>query len=163
LMTGAQMSAGYLEDAARTDSAFVRPPGQREVFYRTGDRVRRPAESGAPLKFLGRADTQVKVRGFRIEVGEVEAALCDVARTETAVVIPWPRVATSFAGLVGFVVAKAAEPALVMRELREILPEYMMPSEVRVLSEFPLNSNGKIDRRELTRLLEESSILSNRT
>lgn len=152
LVTGPQLSAGYLDDPVRTGLAFVRPPGEADVFYRTGDRVRRPSAAGEPLVFLGRNDSQVKIRGFRVELGEVEAALRAVTKSEAAVV-PWPRAGTSFEGLVGFVLAGATEPGEIFRQLRQRLPAYMMPNDLHVLREFPLNANGKIDRGALARKL----------
>ena len=78
LMNGPQMSLGYWRDPEKTAAAFVVPPGWREVFYRTGDRVRKPVEDG-PLAHLGRTDFQIKVNGHRVELGEIEA----VARQES--------------------------------------------------------------------------------
>jgi hypothetical protein len=73
-MAGPQVTLGYWRDAEKTAAAFVVPPGSDAVHYRTGDLVRRPVD-GAPMTFQGRADTQIKVRGYRIELPEIEAVL----------------------------------------------------------------------------------------
>ncbi|WP_257825636.1 AMP-binding protein [Rhizobacter sp. J219] len=67
LMTGPQLTLGYYKDADRTAAAFVVPPGQSEVYYRTGDRVRRP-QPGQPLVYFGRIDNQIKIQGYRVEL-----------------------------------------------------------------------------------------------
>ncbi|HWA36483.1 MAG TPA: amino acid adenylation domain-containing protein [Burkholderiales bacterium] len=148
LMTGPQLSLGYYKDPQRTAAAFVTPPGRPEVFYRTGDRVRRPAE-GRPLVYLGRIDNQVKIQGYRVELGEIESVLREEAGVELAVAIGWPLNASGADGIVAFVAGHPEDT----RELRERvilrLPPYMQPSEIRVVKEWPLNANGKIDRRAL--------------
>jgi non-ribosomal peptide synthetase component F len=72
LMNGPQMSLGYWKDPPKTAAAFMVPPGKNEIYYRTGDRVRRP-QGIAPLTHLGRIDSQVKIFGHRVELGEVES------------------------------------------------------------------------------------------
>ena len=73
-MNGPQMSLGYWKDSEKTAAAFVVPPGKKDIYYRTGDRVRRPLGNG-PLTHLGRIDFQVKILGHRVELGEIEAAV----------------------------------------------------------------------------------------
>ncbi|MEW5928183.1 MAG: non-ribosomal peptide synthase/polyketide synthase, partial [Gemmatimonadota bacterium] len=148
---GAGVARGYLGGRATTAEAFVPDPfgaaGGR--LYRTGDRVRwLPA--GA-LEYLGRMDAQVKVRGFRIEPGEVEAALLEHGRVREALVA----VREDEPGekrLVAYVVAaggaEVAAPEL-REHLRGRLPEYMVPSAYVVLERLPLTANGKVDRRAL--------------
>jgi non-ribosomal peptide synthetase component F len=70
LMTGPQLSLGYLDDPEKTAGAFVTPPGREQVFYRTGDRVRR-SDGRRPLVYLGRVDSQIKIQGYRVELGEI--------------------------------------------------------------------------------------------
>ncbi|MBE3049611.1 AMP-binding protein, partial [Candidatus Bathyarchaeota archaeon] len=74
LMAGPQMSPGYWQDQEKTRKAFLIPPGKARVFYRTGDRVRRPIGDG-PTVYLGRMDQQIKIHGHRVELGEIEAVL----------------------------------------------------------------------------------------
>lgn len=155
LLTGAQVTPGYWQDAERTAKAFVVPPGETEVFYRTGDRVRWP--DGGPLLYLGRVDNQVKIQGYRVELGEIEAVLRDVGRTEVAIALGWPLSASGADGVVGFVQAPSGASAEAREQLgRELveaskarLPSYMQPSRVLLVDEWPLNANGKVDRNAL--------------
>ena len=89
LLAGPQVAPGYWEDPEKTAAAFVVPADREEIHYRTGDRVRRPADSGEPLSFLGRVDHQIKVLGHRVELGEVEAALREESGVDAAAV-GWP-------------------------------------------------------------------------
>jgi amino acid adenylation domain-containing protein len=157
LMTGPQVSLGYYRDPARTAAAFVRPPGASEVYYRTGDRVRRVAP-GQPMVYLGRMDHQIKVQGYRVELGEIEAALRQEAGVETAVAIGWPRTASGADGIVGFVGADDLDVEALRKRVMARLPPYMHPSHIRLIKTWPLNSNGKIDRGALRELLEGEAV-----
>ncbi|TDD79374.1 amino acid adenylation domain-containing protein [Actinomadura darangshiensis] len=141
-LAGDGLARGYLGDPARTAERFVAnpfgPPGSR--LYRTGDRVRRRPDGG--LDFLGRADAQLKIRGFRIEPGEVEAVLAARPGVRRAAV------AAHGTRLVGYVVGDIDAAAL-HDSLRALLPGYLVPAELVVLDELPLNPNGKVDRRAL--------------
>jgi amino acid adenylation domain-containing protein/non-ribosomal peptide synthase protein (TIGR01720 family) len=148
---GAQVALGYLGRPSLSASRFVADPfgSPGDRLYRTGDRVRR-REDGA-LEFLGRVDDQVKVRGFRVEPGEVEAALAALPEVAQAAVVA----RTDGPGgtyLAGYVVAGAGQ-VVDGRELRErlarSLPDHMVPAVVTVLPELPLSPSGKTDRRAL--------------
>ncbi|MBE1535922.1 non-ribosomal peptide synthetase [Actinomadura algeriensis] len=145
-LAGDGLARGYLGDPARTAERFVAnpfgPPGSR--LYRTGDRMRRRADGR--LEFLGRADDQVQIRGFRIEPGEVEAALAARPGVRRAAV------AAHGSRLVGYVTGDFAAdtgPDAILDGLRDVLPDYLVPADLVVLDELPLNPNGKIDRRAL--------------
>ncbi|GAB7036515.1 MULTISPECIES: non-ribosomal peptide synthetase [Catenuloplanes] len=144
-LAGAQLADGYLGRAALTAERFVADPFTRgERLYRTGDLARwRP--DGA-LDFLGRTDHQVKVRGLRIEPGEVEAALTALPGIAAAVVVAH---GDRLAGYVTPAAGAHPEPAAVRAALAGTLPEYLVPSTLTVLAEFPLTGSGKIDRRAL--------------
>lgn len=148
LMTGPQLTPGYYRDPGRTAAAFVTPPGHGEVYYRTGDRVRRP-RPGQPLVYLGRVDNQIKIQGYRVELGEIEAILRQEAGVEVAVAIGWPVTASGADGIVGFLGTEAADTEAIRRRVISRLPPYMHPSEIRLVGEWPLNANGKIDRKAL--------------
>ncbi|MEU9119076.1 amino acid adenylation domain-containing protein [Streptomyces sp. NPDC048506] len=150
---GAGVSRGYLGRPVETACSFLPDPFSGEWgarMFRTGDRVRWSAEGR--LEFLGRRDNQVKVRGHRIELGAVEAALRACHGVRDAAVVADTRGATQ---LVAFVTAeRGLDLAAVRRELGEQLPEPMVPAVLRRLDAFPVNANGKVDRAELGRLAE---------
>jgi amino acid adenylation domain-containing protein len=160
LLTGGDgLAAGYLGRPALTAERFVpRPfeapePGAR--LYRTGDLVRwRP---GGLLEFLGRYDSQVKLRGFRIETGEVEQAL--IAHPAVAEALVTVRGSGEDKALVGYLVLEPGGPegsgsaapgsAELRDHLAERLPDHMVPSAFVLLEAFPLDPNGKVDRKAL--------------
>ncbi len=158
LMTGPQLSLGYYKDAEKTAAAFVTPPGQSRLWYRTGDRVRRHPTAG--LVYLGRVDNQIKIQGYRVELGEIEAVMREVSGADVAIAIGFPRNAGGADGIVGFVgtglnVKGTPEEADAIRQKSNTrLPSYMQPREIRFVSEFPLNANGKVDRKALLAMLE---------
>jgi len=149
---GVQVARGYLGKPALSAEKFVPDsfgpaPGGR--LYRTGDRVRRTARGD--LEFLGRTDFQVKIRGHRIETGEVEAALRAHPAVREALVVAREDVPGD-PRLVAYVVAEAgaAPDARALRDaLRERLPESMVPSAFVPLERFPASSTGKVDRAAL--------------
>ncbi|MCY1015548.1 non-ribosomal peptide synthetase [Pyxidicoccus sp. MSG2] len=153
---GVGLARGYLGRPDLTaerfvSDAFSAEPGAR--LYRTGDRVR--ALPDGRLEFLGRFDSQVKVRGVRIELGEVEAVLSQLAGVRQAVVVPRED-APGDRRLVAYVVPdggpvdEAALSAEHLRaRLRERLPEPMVPSAFVVLEALPLTAHGKLDRAAL--------------
>ncbi len=154
LMAGPQVSAGYWNDAERTDASFVVPVGHTCLHYRTGDRVRRP-HPGEPLRYLGRLDDQIKVQGHRVELGEVEAAVRDVSGAADVVAVGWPVTASGFGGIVAFIAGVGVDVAAVRSGVAERLPRYMLPRQIRLLPALPRNANGKRDRRALALMLDE--------
>ncbi|MER7789175.1 amino acid adenylation domain-containing protein [Streptomyces sp. NPDC097640] len=150
-VAGVGVGRGYLGDPARTAHTFVADPfadpaaapGGR--LYRTGDRVRYLPDG--QLEFLGRRDTQIKIRGRRIELGEVEAGLRGLPGVTDAVasVVPGPG---GHPRLVGYVVGQAS-PRQVREALAAALPDHLVPSAVVALDAVPLTGNGKVDRKAL--------------
>jgi amino acid adenylation domain-containing protein/non-ribosomal peptide synthase protein (TIGR01720 family) len=150
---GAGVGRGYLHRPALTAERFVpdpfaRAPGAR--LYRTGDRARWRADG--TLDFLGRVDFQVKLRGFRVELGEVEAALLELPGvTQAAAIVRAPETGGE-PQLVAYIVPTRAgdtAAAAVRDALRSRLPDYMVPGTVVVLDALPMTANGKVDRHAL--------------
>ncbi|HEX8189187.1 MAG TPA: amino acid adenylation domain-containing protein [Pyrinomonadaceae bacterium] len=146
---GAGLARGYLNRAGLTAERFVPDPfggapGAR--LYRTGDLAKKSRDG--ELEYVGRSDEQVKIRGHRIEVGEVEAALAaHGAVREAAVVV---RGEDAEKRLVAYVTTRGeVSVSELKRHLKERLPGYMMPAAVVVVERMPLTENGKLDRRQL--------------
>jgi len=150
---GVALARGYLGRPERTAERFVPDPCGPEPgarLYRTGDLVRLRADG--TLEYLGRLDHQVKVRGFRVELGEIEAALGEHPEIGAAVVVARTPPPAGGARLVAYLVpagerAPAVEP--LRRFLRERLPEHALPAAYVVMPALPLSPNGKVDRRAL--------------
>ncbi|WP_070105668.1 non-ribosomal peptide synthetase [Burkholderia plantarii] len=147
---GHTLARGYLDRAAQTAERFVPDPlgapGSR--LYRTGDLCRRRADGA--IDFLGRLDQQIKLRGFRIEPGEIEAALRRQPGVAEAVVVLASE--RGVARLVGYVVGAAGttlDGAELQRSLARQLPAHMVPAALAVLERMPLMQNGKVDRAAL--------------
>jgi amino acid adenylation domain-containing protein len=153
-VAGQGVGRGYLGDPARTAEVFVPDPlcalrGERGTrLYRTGDLAR--VTPAGTFEFLGRLDTQVKVRGFRVEPGEIEVALCAQPGVRQAVVVARTDGSEGMSLVAYIVPGEPAASAGGLREaLRWSLPEYMVPSAFVVLDALPLTPNGKLDRRAL--------------
>jgi amino acid adenylation domain len=154
LMTGPQVTLGYWGDPEKTADSFIVPSGSAKTYYRTGDRVRRPAY-GKPLVYLGRADSQVKVLGHRVELGEVEAVLRQESGLDGAIALGWPISPSGAGGIEAFLQTEYADISSLREKLAKRLPSYMVPRNIHLMGKMPLNSNGKFDRRALIQVLEE--------
>lgn len=151
---GVQRFSGYV-DPADNPGRFVRADGDRHVpydgtrpepefYYRTGDRVR--WENGE-LVHLSRLDHQLKIRGYRVESGEIEAAIARHEGVTQAVIVTIP--GEEAPELVAFYTGVRVPDRQFVRWLRERLPIYMVPRKLNHLAELPLNPNGKVDRPAL--------------
>ena len=154
VIAGPNVSPGYLGRPDLTQHAFCQVDGVRA--YRTGD-LGRYAEGW--LYFEGRRDHQVKLHGYRIELGDIEANLCALADVRDAVVLPVlrdgvPDLLAAFVIRAGVGPGAELEAAQRLRsELGGRVPAYMVPRVVRFMDAFPMTANGKADRRRLAELL----------
>ena len=155
---GAGVARGYLNRPALTAERFAPDPFSPDPgarMYRSGD-VARCLPDGN-IEFRGRMDHQVKLHGYRVELGEIEAALREHAGVEEAVVLARES-GSDDKQLVAFVVAQRTLSCAILREhLKGRLPQYMVPSAFAVVEGLPLTSNGKIDRQALAQFPFESA------
>jgi amino acid adenylation domain-containing protein len=147
LVGGPQVAAGYLGDPEQTASRFVRLDGAESLFYRTGDLV--SFDAHGCLHFHGRLDDQVQVRGFRVELAEVDAAIRRAAGTDLALAVAVDLSAGAAPRLHAVVEGDDNESVRqrVLEECRRSLPEYMTPAGVTFMRILPVNANGKLDRK----------------
>ncbi|WP_246867222.1 non-ribosomal peptide synthetase [Dickeya sp. CFBP 2040] len=162
-IAGPGLARGYLRRPDLTATRFVACPFvPGAVMYRTGDLMR--WRHDGQLAFIGRVDHQIKVRGFRVELGEVENALVALDEVSTAVVIAEPLGATH--RLIGYCSvpddAAREQPdcaARLLAQLAEQLPDYMVPAVLMVMAELPLTVNGKIDRQALPKPQQAAAVI----
>jgi nonribosomal peptide synthetase DhbF len=149
---GGAVASGYYKDEERTSKVFVQHPlrtGAKEIVYKTGDRFM--FDANGDLIFRGRMDSAVKVRGFRVELGEVEAAIAGFPEIEEVAVIPVADEALGHS-LVAFVAGRkdaGVDESALLKHVAAKLPRYMLPASVVVMRALPRTPNGKIDRRAL--------------
>jgi amino acid adenylation domain-containing protein len=149
-VAGDGLARGYMSRAAQTSERFLPDP-----FGAPGDRMYRTGDvgtwlPGGTLEFVGRTDSQVKIRGHRVEPGEVEAALAEHPSVTAAVVVPHDEDAGRRL-LVAYVVTRSPDEDVgsLRRHLEERLPAYLVPSRFVRMPRLPLNANGKVDRGRL--------------
>ncbi|MFH4355523.1 MAG: D-alanine--poly(phosphoribitol) ligase subunit DltA [Neisseriaceae bacterium] len=147
-IAGGQLAVGYLADSALTASNFVANPFFTGRMYRTGDlAIRRKGK----LYFHGRRDQQTKIRGYRVELEEIRRAVVSLAGIAEAVIRLCHSAASIY--LVAYIVpqggVQSADSQTWEHQLRQQLPEYMIPTHWVVLDHIPLNSNGKVDHKSL--------------
>jgi len=151
---GPQTVPGYWQDPVKTAERFVQlpiSPFEQRRFYRTGDRV--VALRDGSYAYVGRTDHQIKVLGFRVELGEIEAALALGRGVLQSACVGWPLEDSRATGIVAFITGPGADTAALLADAQARLPVYMVPKEIVLLEEFPLNANGKIDRNALVAML----------
>jgi len=165
LQAGSQLTQGYWQSPEIDSEKFIHLDDER--WYRTGDLAKWDDEFG--YCYMGRADRQIKLKGYRIELQDCEAALRDAAGVDLVCVIPWPKndIGEIF-GLIGFLCARETtenNSATISAKLKSTLPTYMVPDQLIFLEEFPFNINGKVDYKTLENSVQnpyEELILSKR-
>lgn len=154
---GVQLADGYWQDPALTGERFptLTVPGRTTTrWYRSGDLAM--IDAAGVLHYRGRVDRQVKLRGYRVELQDIEAQLRAVCDTNEVAVVPLPVApGAPLQGVAAFVVGSTLDVAAIIRACRASLPAYMVPAQVRLLESMPLNANGKTDHHRLVALIAE--------
>ncbi|KAJ1925785.1 hypothetical protein IWQ60_004348 [Tieghemiomyces parasiticus] len=152
MLGGQNLALGYYNQPELTETKFVPNPFGPGKLYHTGDLGRWTADG--QVLYVGRIDEQVKLRGFRIELAEVESCLRLRSEVKAAVAL------VHRAQLAAFVAApNELDEAAVRRDLADHLPHYMLPSRILTLQTLPLTVNGKVDYQQLRSLLEQTALL----
>ena len=152
-LLGPNVGIGYYSDPERTRLSFVQNPYNshyREIMYKTGDMVRYNSED-KKIYNVGRKDNQIKHMGYRIELEEIETALSCLDYISQAAVLHGSH--RDLSRLVAVVATKTEVNEAGLRDdLKQIIPDYMIPTTFHMVSELPKNPNGKVDRRKLTEI-----------
>jgi len=152
VVSGRQVARGYFQDPELTAARFPTLAGRR--WYRTGDLAYQ--DSSRVFHHLGRLDNQVKILGNRIELEEVEAHLREIVGTDLVAAVAWPLTDGRATGIVAFHCSPGVTREEVRDGMKKRVPDYMVPQRVHQLDALPLGLTGKIDRKALTRMLDES-------
>jgi D-alanine--poly(phosphoribitol) ligase subunit 1 len=153
-ISGPQTTPGYWQAPEKTAESFVvleHPELGDRRWYLTGDQGYRTAENR--FHFLGRLDNQVQLLGKRVELEEIEFHLRKVADTAEVAVVAWPIIDGSAQHIYGFVGGGQVDEGKIKKDLRERLPSHMVPKRILYHERLPRNRNGKIDRKQLQRSL----------
>jgi D-alanine--poly(phosphoribitol) ligase subunit 1 len=157
-LSGPHVAACYLDSPQRTTEKFqelAHPQYGLRTWYLTGD-LARQAQDGV-FHFLGRADNELKVRGHRVMLEEVEYHLRQASGCSVVAVVPWRSASGDIEGLVGFVVGKAPDEKSMKNAMLEVLPKQLVPRRILFIDEMPLSQNGKIDRKVLEEMSRKRS------
>jgi len=155
-LRGPQAALGYWQRSDLTEERFVAMPwmeGDHNRWYCTGDLVRE--NDNGNFVFAGRTDSQVKILGYRVELGEIEAHLRRYGQTDFAVAIPWPVKGGNASGVVACISGSTVPDEQIIEGCKRELPDYMIPKRIFRLEKMPLNPNGKTDRNQLRQHVEE--------
>lgn len=146
-VSGKGLALGYLNNPQNTKEKFIKHPFKKgELLYRTGDLAR--WRNDGNMEFLGRIDEQVKIRGFRIELAEIEATILKYEIVKGCVVIVREEKGNKY--LCAYIISrKSSVKEELTKFIANYLPDYMMPSYFVEMNDFPLTTNGKIDKKKL--------------
>jgi D-alanine--poly(phosphoribitol) ligase subunit 1 len=152
-IAGNQLTPGYFNNDEKNKESFISFELQGKLlrFYRTGDLTY--YDQDGDIMYAGRKDYQVKIQGFRVELGEIEYNIRKIVKHDEAVVIALVNL-NSNTELHVFIVGSDEQVKLIRHELPDHLPTYMLPSNYHIVESLPLNSSGKIDRVKLKELIQ---------
>ncbi|MEJ6472768.1 amino acid adenylation domain-containing protein [Pseudoalteromonas piscicida] len=148
---GQGLAREYYGDLARSEQSFILHPESGERLYKTGDMGRYLADGN--IEFLGRMDQQVKVNGYRIELGDIESALSSLDNVHSVVALADKQLTAVIVPVVDPVDANQSI-AQWLSGLRTQLPAYMVPQRLLIMPKIPLTSNGKVDRKSLMEMVK---------
>lgn len=149
VLSGKQLSKGYVNNQEQTKEKFIQI--NNKDYYLTGDLG---TWVNGELVFLGRNDAQVQIKGYRVELYEIENALSKIDNIISCAVLPAPADAVTYESLTAFITVKnSIDNNEIKIILSQKLPDYMLPNKYIVLDNMPLNANGKIDKIQLKKLL----------
>ena len=155
-VSGVQITKEYFNDPERTKTAYVKIPHLgNEVWFKTGDLVKE--RDNGNLNYLGRLDNQVQILGNRVELQEVDCILKRASSSEMVVSLAWP-IKNGVAERIVSFIAESEEPeeAKILEYCRNTLPPYMVPQRIIFIDKIPLNDNGKFDKQQLIKILEDN-------
>ncbi|MEO5348223.1 MAG: amino acid adenylation domain-containing protein [Magnetococcus sp. YQC-3] len=154
-LSGSQITPGYWQNRTETDRCYLEmadEEGSRRRWYKTGDLV--SWKEGVGFYYVDRVDRQLKIRGYRVELSEIEHCLRQVAGTDQVAVVGWPAEGKNVTGIVGFICGSKRPDEEILEECAKRLPPYMVPRQLRRLAQLPLNANGKTDMLNLLQRLD---------
>jgi len=157
IFSGPQLTKGYLNDEEKTSQSFVKFDwdSSEKFWYKTGDIGF--FNSDGDLECIGRKDSQIKIAGRRIEIGEIESMLSKFESTKDVVVVPIRDKAGVVVGCAGFILADISNPEIsdVRKQSKTVLDSIFFPKRIFTLKDFPLTQSGKTDRKMLEALAKE--------
>jgi amino acid adenylation domain-containing protein len=153
VLGGSQVTAGYINNPKKTLEAFVSSSSLGEgQWYRTGDLVQL-GQDGI-IRYLGRMDQQVKIRGYRVELAEIEKVLREAAGQDLAIAVPLANTQGLIDQVVGVCFESPNPKPKIIATCKKKLPNYMVPSSIIFIDNFPMNTNGKVDRIALAEIIK---------
>ena len=155
LISGPQVSSGYLNDSVLTPKKFItlKDTGPR-IWYRTGDIVKE--DENEDLQFLGRSDHQVKIRGYRVELEEIEKVVREASGRDFAVALSYPYQSPVAESIVVILEDGDFNASHILSFCKSLLPDYMIPKDILSIPYIPLNNNGKVDKNKIISMLKEN-------
>jgi amino acid adenylation domain-containing protein len=155
LISGPQVSSGYLNDDVLTAIKFIKlNQSGSKMWYRTGDMVKE--DENRDLHFLGRSDHQVKIRGYRVELEEVEKVVREASGRDFAVALAYPFLSPVAESIVVVLEEGKFDATNIISYCKTILPDYMIPKDIISIPFIPINNNGKIDKNKIISMLKEN-------
>ena len=147
-ISGDGVSFGYINNIEATNKNFINNPFGKGIMYKSGDLAR--WTSSGDIEYIGRNDFQIKIRGLRVELEEINNAIKKLDGISNCVTIV--RKINNIDTICSFVVSKNKEPEQIKKELNKHLPHYMIPTHIVILDKLPLTPNGKIDNKNLPKI-----------